>query len=322
MDSVAISAQAREVEDELEVGASANMSEETAAGAWFSPSAGEGAAAEGSASDVPSAQRTTAFVLPGFGIGGKRNADTQSASEVAREMAAEGDHGRSRSPRHVRSRDACTLRPKQRARSEPAHSIEDHVFDGSGAGAAEHAHPVPRIRPSHFHYLKQAVANATQVPLTHAELSTASARGPGLKPATGGKWPTCMETISRCVAAYHHKVNAGERNQSLEIAATIGQYAHTLRQMVHEDDCLTFVTLLHAWIENRALNMALRSTFHKAFEDDPFWNNLSDADRGAAVNHLEIRQEAVRAKSDELRAAMAALRADAGRGWCSRARRG
>ena len=91
---------------------------------------------------------------------------------------------------------------------------------------------------------------------------------------------------------------------------------------MHENDCLTFVTLLHAWIENRALNMALRSTFDNAFEDDPFWNNLSDADRGAAVDHLEIRQEAVRAKSDELRAAMQALRADAGRGWCSRARRG
>ena len=79
---------------------------------------------------------------------------------------------------------------------------------------------------------------------------------------------------------------------------------------------------LHAWIENRALNMALRSTVNKAFEDDPFWRNLSDADRGAAVDHLGIRQEAVKAKGDELRAAMEALRAHAGHSWCSRARRG
>ena len=79
---------------------------------------------------------------------------------------------------------------------------------------------------------------------------------------------------------------------------------------------------LHAWIENRALNMALRSTLHKAFGDDPFWRNLSDADRGAVVDYLDFRQEAVRAKSDELRAAMQALRAGAGRGWCSRSRRG
>ena len=243
-------------------------------------------------------------------------------AETDHPICVMADHERSRSPRHMGSRDACTLRPKQRPRSKAAPFIETHVIDGSGAGAAEHAHPGPRLRPSHFLYLSHAVANGTLVPLTHAELSTASARGPGLKPATGGKWPTCMETISRCVAAYHHAVNAGEHNQSLEIGANIGQYAHTLRQMVHEDDCVTFVTLLHAWIENRALNMALRSTVNKAFEDDPFWRNLSDADRGAVVDHLETRQEAVRAKSDELREAMQALRADAGRGWCSRARRG
>ena len=205
------------------------------------------------------------------------------------------------------------MRPWKRARSEPAHAIE---------GAAEHTHPVPRLRPSLFIRLKKAEANATQVPLTHAELFTASARGPGLKPTTGGKWPTCIEMISRRVAAYHHAVNAGEHDQSLEIAENIGQYAHTLRQMVHEDDCHTFITLLHGWIQNRALNMALRSTVDKAFEDDPFWRNLSDADRGAVVDQLEIREEAVRAKCDELRAAMQALRADAGRGWCSRARRG
>ena len=84
---------------------------------------------------------------------------TTEQAETDQPLDVMADHGRSRSPRHVRS----------------------------GAGAAEHTHPVPRIRPSHFHYLKQAVANATQVPLTHAELSTASARGAGLKPATGGQ---------------------------------------------------------------------------------------------------------------------------------------
>ena len=78
--------------------------------------------------------------------------------------------------------------------------------------------------------------------------------------------------------------------------------------MVHEDDHLTFVNLLHTWIENRALNMALRSTIEKAFGEDPFWRDLNKADREAAVDHLGIRLKAVRANGDELRAAMRALR--------------
>ena len=62
------------------------MAEEAAAGAWFTPSA------EASATPdfVPPAQRTTAFVMPGFGIGGKRSVETQSAAEVAQQLAAEG----------------------------------------------------------------------------------------------------------------------------------------------------------------------------------------------------------------------------------------
>ena len=135
-------------------------------------------------------------------------------------------HGRSRSPRHVRSRGASTLRPGQPSRTQPAHSIEDRSIDASGAvePAAEHAHQVQRPRPSHVHYLKHAVANATQVPLTHAELSSASARGPGLKHGrAGGKWPTCMESISRCVAAHHRAFNAGEPDQCFKIAENIGR---------------------------------------------------------------------------------------------------
>ena len=123
-----------------------------------------------------------------------------------------------------------------------------------------------------------------------------------------------METISRCVAAHHHAFNAGDPDQCLEIAENIGRYAHTLRQMVHDDDCLTFVNLLHTWIENRAVNIALGSTIDKAFGHDPFWRHLNDADRQAAVDHLDIRQKAVRAHGDDLRAAMKALRAGAGRG--------
>ena len=121
-----------------------------------------------------------------------------------------------------------------------------------------------------------------------------------------------METISRCVAAHHHAFNAGDADTCLDIAENIGRYAHTLRQMVHDDDCLTFVNLLHTWIENRAVNIALGSTIDKAFGHDPFWRHLNDADREAAADYLDSRQKAVRVQSDDLCAAMKGLRADAG----------
>ena len=98
---------------------------------------------------------------------------------------------------------------------------------------------------------------------------------------------------------------------SLEIAANIGQYAHTLRQMLHGGDRVTadFLTLLHEWIENRALNMALRATINNALLDDPFWHYLTYQDRRAAVDIVDLCQVDVRAKGERLRAAMTAMRA-------------
>ena len=107
------------------------------------------------------------------------------------------DQRRSRSPRRVRPQDAATIPPwrEQRARSGPAQPMGNHVaarsleqvFEGSGAGPAEHARPAPRLHTTVFQSLKRVVGNATHVPLTHAELSIASAKGPGLKPPTRGQ---------------------------------------------------------------------------------------------------------------------------------------
>ena len=83
-DSVAISAQADSAVEELEVIAPKLMESGAASGAWFTASMDAGP----SEGHLPPAQRSTAFVMPGFGIGGKRNADTQSAEEVASELEA------------------------------------------------------------------------------------------------------------------------------------------------------------------------------------------------------------------------------------------
>ena len=158
--------------------------------------------------------------------------------------------------------------------------------------------------------MKRVVGNAIHIPLTHAELSTASARGPGLQRATGGKWPTCLETISRLVAAYHHAASAAEHVQPSRIAADISKCVHVLRKIVHGEDQVTadFLTMLHEWVENRAVNMTLQTTLSKAFEDHPFWGSLSDQDRQVSVDIVVLCVEVVRVKGAELTAAMKALR--------------
>ena len=94
--------------------------------------------------------------------------------------------------------------------------------------------------------------------------------GLGLKPPKGGTWPTTMETIARCVAAHHHTVSAAEHADGVDLAADIVRYAYTLREMVRGSDEVRadFVRLLHAWIENRALNVALHETPAKSLQDE------------------------------------------------------
>ena len=136
----------------------------------------------------------------------------------------------------------------------PAARALEQAFESAGADAPEHARPAGRLRRKLFLALKQDVINATHVPLTHAELCTASISSPGI-------WPTCMEAISRSVAAYHKAASATEHDACVSIAANIGGYAHTLSQMVHRPDGTLedFLMLLHKWIENRSVNMALKT---------------------------------------------------------------
>ena len=58
-----------------------------------------------------------------------------------------------------------------------------------------------------FKNLKRDVIDVTFVPLTRCALARRSARPPAKKQRKGGIWPTSIESISRCVAAYHRAAN-------------------------------------------------------------------------------------------------------------------
>ena len=58
-----------------------------------------------------------------------------------------------------------------------------------------------------FKNLKRDIIDVTFVPLTRCALARRSARPPKKKQRKGGIWPTSIESISRCVAAYHRAAN-------------------------------------------------------------------------------------------------------------------
>ena len=87
-------------------------------------------------------------------------------------------------------------------------------------------------------------------------------------------------------------------------------YAQTLKQFIPGGaaERAQFATLLDKFIENRAFNMALRTTIDGALDDLPFWKNISDTEREAAVDILTLCMDALRMESDQLRSDMGAMR--------------
>ena len=81
--------------------------------------------------------------------------------------------------------------------SHLAATILDEAMQRISASASKHATP----RGDWFIHLKRDVIDATHMPLTRADLTRRSVKGPGKKPTTGGLWPTTMGSISQSVAA-------------------------------------------------------------------------------------------------------------------------
>ena len=78
-----------------------------------------------------------------------------------------------------------------------------------------------------------------------------------------------IESISRCVAAYHHAISASEHDSCRLVRRDIFAYTFTLRRgLASNVDVTEFFMLLHRAITNRALNIALRAAVDKGLRDD------------------------------------------------------
>ena len=106
-------------------------------------------------------------------------------------------------------------------------------------------------------------------------------------------WSGNLESVSRCVAAYHHAFGASEHDACLSIQNDICGWANRLRRDLPGNvDTTQFLTLLHQYIENRSFNMAVRTVIHQSlgslyFLIRPIGQRSDDRGRQAVADLLE-----------------------------------
>ena len=157
-----------------------------------------------------------------------------------------------------------------------------------------------------FNTLKQYVIDVTFVPMTRCDLVRRSAIPPAKKQRKGSVWPTSIESISRSVAAYHQAVIATEHDACEEIVNNISAFAHMICKKTDVSDQL--LKLLHQWIENRSINIALRLSLDRCFQKFTFWEHITAEKRAQAVSLLETAMAIMRTDGEELRRCMDNLR--------------
>ena len=156
-----------------------------------------------------------------------------------------------------------------------------------------------------FNSLKQDVIDLTFVPITRCDLVRRSAIPP-TKKRKGSPWSTSIESIARCVAAYHHAVIATEHDACEEIVDNISAFAHTICTRTDVSDQL--LKLLFQWIENRSINRALRLSVDRCVLRRNFWEHITEEKCAQAASLLETAMAIVRTDSEELRRCMDNLR--------------
>lgn len=155
-----------------------------------------------------------------------------------------------------------------------------------------------------FNTLKQYVIDVTFVPMTRCDLVRRSAIPPAKKQRKGSVWSTSIESISRCVAAYHHAVIATEHDACEEIVNNISTFAHMICKKTDVSDQL--LKLLHQWIENRSINIALRHV--RCLDKFTFWDHITVEKHAQAVSLLETAIAIMQTDGEELRRCMDNLR--------------
>ena len=155
-----------------------------------------------------------------------------------------------------------------------------------------------------FNTLKQYVIDVTFVPMTRCDLVRRSAIPSTKKQRKGSVWSTSIESISRCVAAYHHALIATEHDACEEIVNNISTFAHMICKKTDVSDQL--LKLLHQWIENRSINIALRHV--RCLDKFTFWDHIAEEKHAQGVTLLETAIAIIRTDGEELRRCMDNLR--------------
>ena len=118
-----------------------------------------------------------------------------------------------------------------------------------------------------------------------------------------------MQSISGCVAGYHHAFGASEHNACHTIREDVSGYTDTLRRgLSNSADTSQFLGLLHRAIENRSFNMALRQIISLSFDDHllilPVGQRLDEETRRAIADVLVQCLEITQADYETLQADM------------------
>ena len=115
-----------------------------------------------------------------------------------------------------------------------------------------------------------------------------------------------MESISRSVAAYNHFASVADHDTCDQVVVFIGAYAHTLRLRTRRPQ--EFIKMLHQWIENRSINVALKNTLKHAseppggiFTEQTVWQLCNAEERVRAIEILTLSLDIVRANGDMIR---------------------
>ena len=139
--------------------------------------------------------------------------------------------------------------------------------------------------------------------MTRCDLVRRSAIPPAKKQRKGSVWSTSIESISRCVAAYHHAVIATEHDACEEIVNNISTCAHMICKKTDVSDQL--LKLLHQWIENRSINMALRLSLERCLAERTCWKHVTDEERVQAIDLMLTALEIVQMNGEDLHRCMA-----------------
>ena len=157
--------------------------------------------------------------------------------------------------------------------------------------------------------IKEHVERETHVPVTPEMLLHEEPQ----KSIRKRLWWSSVESISRCVAGYHHAFGASEHDSCRSIQGDICAYAHTLRRGLPSSvDVTQFLMLLHQGITNRAVNIALRKTINQLLRDDlpvgPYGRRVTEHGRQALADLLEQCLDIVEQDYQNLRTDMRQFR--------------